>query len=123
MTGYDDAVILGSVRHEDFEPRRSRMPAVITPDVLKEIRRSRSEIIRSTLLPIGMSFLVASFAMFPVVDRTSGSKNLQLMTGISGPLYWLSNYLFDLIVYASLWVAVGGMFAYFYRVSILTVGE
>lgn len=125
LTGYPDAEILGRVAQHNFllgtDPGATASSN--TSDAETMLRRIRSQIFRALFLPIGMSFLLSSFTAYPVIEKTSGSKNLQLMTGISGGLYWLSNYMFDMLIYAVLWVAIGGMFAYFYRVTAVTAGE
>ncbi|CAG2104733.1 unnamed protein product [Medioppia subpectinata] len=49
------------------------------------------------LMPITLPFLAASYLIYPIIERVSKSKALQLMTGLSSAVYWLSNYLFDIL--------------------------
>ncbi|GIY69232.1 ATP-binding cassette sub-family A member 3 [Caerostris extrusa] len=47
----------------------------------------------------GMSFLVASFAIFIVTERASGSKHLQRVSGGNLFSYWLASFLWDFLNY------------------------
>ncbi|XP_031329080.1 ATP-binding cassette sub-family A member 3-like isoform X1 [Photinus pyralis] len=51
------------------------------------------------LFPLGMLFLTSTFVLFPHMERVSNIKQLQLMCGIRSFLYWISCYLWDLILY------------------------
>lgn len=55
---------------------------------------------------MGVAFILAGFTLFPTYDRNSGSKSLQLMTGLSGHLYWISNYTFDVMIYTVTWIII-----------------
>ena len=52
-----------------------------------------------TLMPFGLLFLTASFLSFPLVERVSKAKQLQLMTGASPLAYWFTCFLWDLFLY------------------------
>ncbi|KAJ9595471.1 hypothetical protein L9F63_013335, partial [Diploptera punctata] len=52
-----------------------------------------------TLMPFGLLFLTASFLNFPLVERVSKAKQLQLMTGTSPFAYWFTCFLWDLFLY------------------------
>ncbi|XP_077491830.1 ATP-binding cassette sub-family A member 17-like [Amblyomma americanum] len=41
----------------------------------------------------------ASFVVYPVAERLSGSRQMQLMTGIPGSVFILSHFLFDFVCY------------------------
>ncbi|CAL1288325.1 unnamed protein product [Larinioides sclopetarius] len=47
----------------------------------------------------GMSFLVASFAVFIIKERASGSKHLQRVSGGNLFSYWLASFLWDFLNY------------------------
>lgn len=49
------------------------------------------------LTPITVPFLGASFVIFPIHERITKAKLLQLMTGLSPLMFWLCNFVFDLI--------------------------
>ena len=46
-----------------------------------------------------MSLLVSLFLIFPLVERTSGAKHLQMMTGLSPATFWLTNLAWDFLIY------------------------
>lgn len=54
-----------------------------------------SRIIANIFIPLALSFLAASFVFVPIHERASKAKLLQLMTGISAPLYWLAMFIWD----------------------------
>lgn len=51
------------------------------------------------MVPLTVPFLAASYVLFPVHERVSNSKLLQLMNGISTVTFWLASYLFDLLTH------------------------
>ena len=57
----------------------------------------------ASLLNFSNAIIVALMISFMVMhvarERTNGSKQLQMLSGIHFTLYWISNYLFDLIIY------------------------
>ncbi|XP_054165011.1 phospholipid-transporting ATPase ABCA3-like [Oppia nitens] len=53
----------------------------------------------SIFIPFSVSFIAAFYVLFPTHERVSKSKLLQLMTGLSIRLYWLSNFIFDYTIY------------------------
>ncbi|KAL3215433.1 hypothetical protein MRX96_034145 [Rhipicephalus microplus] len=65
---------------------------------------------RKVLLPPIVGLAGAAFVVAPVAETASGSKRLQLMTGVPGFVYWLSHYLFDACLYAILWVSAAFLF-------------
>ena len=46
-----------------------------------------------------MSLLVSLFLIFPLVERTSGAKHLQMMTGLNPMTFWLTNLAWDFLIY------------------------
>ncbi|XP_065646706.1 phospholipid-transporting ATPase ABCA1 isoform X2 [Hydra vulgaris] len=48
---------------------------------------------------IAMSFVPASFVVFLVMERTTQSKHIQYVSGLHPLLYWLSNYLWDILTF------------------------
>ncbi|KAM7303133.1 hypothetical protein ISCGN_018641 [Ixodes scapularis] len=66
--------------------------------------------IMSILLYLVVGLLVSVFALQPVVERASRSKDVQLVTGISGFLYWSSHFLFDVVIYTTCWVLASVIF-------------
>ncbi|RWS09653.1 ATP-binding cassette sub-family A member 1-like protein, partial [Dinothrombium tinctorium] len=50
----------------------------------------------SVIVPLSLPFLAASYVLFPIHERASKSKLLQLMTGLYASVYWLINFIFDI---------------------------
>ena len=46
-------------------------------------------------LPMSLGILTSLFVIFPLVERITNAKQVQIMTGISGYTYWLSNLIWD----------------------------
>ena len=44
-----------------------------------------------------MSFVPASFVVFLVTERASKAKHLQFVSGVDPVIYWLSNYIWDVV--------------------------
>ena len=51
------------------------------------------------LLTMGMSLLVSLFIIFPIEERRTGAKHLQMMTGLHPVIYWISNLTWDYLIY------------------------
>ncbi|KAL8582197.1 hypothetical protein ACOMHN_004116 [Nucella lapillus] len=46
-----------------------------------------------------LSFVPASFVLFLIEERVSNSKHLQFVSGINPTVYWVSNFLWDMVNY------------------------
>ncbi|KAK2839661.1 hypothetical protein Q5P01_013401 [Channa striata] len=57
------------------------------------------QIIVAMCVLTGYSITTASFAIYEVNEHHSGSKRLQHISGVSEPLYWAVNYLYDMAIY------------------------
>ena len=44
-----------------------------------------------------MSFVPASFVVFLVYERSTKAKHLQFVTGINPVMYWIGNYVWDMV--------------------------
>ncbi|KAH8029210.1 hypothetical protein HPB51_023775 [Rhipicephalus microplus] len=66
------------------------------PDSPEVIQR---QLERFTFGAMSVAMMTAACGLFPVVDRKSGCRQLQLLTGLSLRVYWLANFLFDIFVY------------------------
>ncbi|XP_077548580.1 ATP-binding cassette sub-family A member 2-like [Haemaphysalis longicornis] len=51
--------------------------------------------------PLALCFHAASFVVFPIAERCSKFKHVQMMTGLPGAVYWLSNFIFDVTLAAA----------------------
>lgn len=59
-----------------------------------------SRILCAVFVPTALAFLSASFVLFPIHERVSKSKLLQLMAGVPGSLFWGVTFVWDFIVFA-----------------------
>ncbi|XP_075216775.1 phospholipid-transporting ATPase ABCA3-like isoform X2 [Lycorma delicatula] len=50
-------------------------------------------------VPFGMLFVLANFIAFPLFERISVTKHLQLMTGLSPLTYWVAAYIWDYLLF------------------------
>ncbi|KAH7984994.1 hypothetical protein HPB52_024391 [Rhipicephalus sanguineus] len=64
-----------------------------SPDVIQR------HLERFTLGAMSVAMMTAACGLFPVVDRRSGFRQLQMLTGLPLRIYWLANFMFDLFVY------------------------
>ncbi|XP_072141343.1 phospholipid-transporting ATPase ABCA3-like [Dermacentor andersoni] len=53
------------------------------------------EVLMGIFVPLALCFHAASFVVFPITELCGEFKRLQLMTGVSGIVYWFSNFVFD----------------------------
>ncbi|KAM7305713.1 uncharacterized protein ISCGN_015609 [Ixodes scapularis] len=69
-----------------------------------------------------VGLLLSGFVILPFTETASHAKELQLMTGVSGYLYCLSNFLFDLIIYLAAFVPLAVCFVYLYSLETQSYG-
>ena len=50
-------------------------------------------------LTFGFSFLIASFVIFIIKERSSNSKHLQFMSGCNSHVFWISSLVWDIVNY------------------------
>ena len=50
-------------------------------------------------IPTGVGILVAAFLIFPLVERITNAKQVQLMTGLDPATFWLANVSWDVLIY------------------------
>ncbi|XP_049525025.1 uncharacterized protein LOC119456760 [Dermacentor silvarum] len=68
-------------------------------DVAKELHAVLSQrLMRFVLLPAAMSVTAASFVLFAIEDRVSKSKDMQLVSGVPPLVYWMGNYVWDMLM-------------------------
>ncbi|XP_076318605.1 phospholipid-transporting ATPase ABCA3-like isoform X2 [Tachypleus tridentatus] len=54
-----------------------------------------SRLLHSIFLPIAFTLFSSAFILFPVEERISKAKLIQLMTGVQGIAYWAMNFVWD----------------------------
>eukprot|EP00049_Salpingoeca_infusionum_P004186 m.75537 g.75537 ORF g.75537 m.75537 type:complete len:1711 (-) comp12452_c2_seq4:1262-6394(-) len=93
-----DATIIRS--HSPTELFVTTMNAPLPPNTL-ETAQSQNEsqtgfFIAFTIM-FGISFLVSSFAVFPITERNNKAKHIQFVSGVDGISYWAATYMWDVI--------------------------
>ncbi|CAN8004107.1 unnamed protein product, partial [Ixodes hexagonus] len=63
------------------------------------LKRGGLSLLHATCVIFAMSFVPASFVMFLIEDRVSGSQHLQFVSGLKPVLYWVGTYTWDLCNY------------------------
>lgn len=58
---------------------------------------SSVDVLVSICVVFAMSFIPASFILVLIEERVTRAKHLQFMGGLSPTLYWLSNFLWDMV--------------------------
>jgi ATP-binding cassette subfamily A (ABC1) protein 3 len=51
------------------------------------------------IMSIAMSLLLGIFIIFPLKERVTNAKQVQLMAGVSPIVFWLTNFVWDFIIY------------------------
>ncbi|XP_061548446.1 glucosylceramide transporter ABCA12 [Phycodurus eques] len=97
-------VILRSKLPADKDPKKyaisvSSHPYFGRPDEEDSITLGMLQILVAICVLTGYSITTASFSLYVVSERHSGSKRLQHIAGISEPFYWAINFLYDMIIY------------------------
>ncbi|KAK3090139.1 hypothetical protein FSP39_009459 [Pinctada imbricata] len=60
---------------------------------------SKADVIVATCVIFAMSFIPASFVMTLIEERISSSKHLQFVSGVNPTIYWITNFLWDMLNY------------------------
>ncbi|KFO28911.1 ATP-binding cassette sub-family A member 7 [Fukomys damarensis] len=76
-------------------------PLNLSKEQLSEaaLMASSVDVLVSICVVFAMSFVPASFILVLIEERVSRAKHLQLIGGLSPPLYWLGNFLWDMCNY------------------------
>lgn len=61
---------------------------------------SSVDILVSICVVFAMSFVPASFTLVLIEERVTRAKHLQLISGLPQTLYWLGNFLWDMVCVA-----------------------
>ncbi|XP_035828704.1 phospholipid-transporting ATPase ABCA7 [Aplysia californica] len=77
-------------------------PMNLTKQQLNEelLYSSAVDVVVAICVIFAMSFVPASFVLFLIEERVSNSKHLQFVSGINPTIYWLANWLWDMLNYS-----------------------
>ena len=56
-----------------------------------------SDVLIAIFIIVAMSFVPASFVVFLVYERGIKAKHLQFVSGLNPVMYWLANYVWDIV--------------------------
>ena len=56
-----------------------------------------SDVLIAIFVIVAMSFVPASFVVFLVYERSTKAKHLQFVSGMNRVVYWVANYLWDMV--------------------------
>lgn len=68
----------------------------VKPWPLTAQQQSLNNSIVSLVAAIGFSFIPAAIVAFVVMERQTGSKHLQIVSGVNTVMYWVANFVWDL---------------------------
>ncbi|RWS28570.1 ATP-binding cassette sub-family A member 7-like protein [Leptotrombidium deliense] len=76
-------------------------PMNFTQEQLKDelLKRGGLSLLHSVCVLFAMSFVPASFVLYLIEDRVTGSKHLQYVSGVSPYVYWTAAYIWDICNY------------------------
>ena len=60
-------------------------------------RLQGSDVLIAIFIIVAMSFVPASFVVFLVYERGIKAKHLQFVSGLNPVMYWLANYVWDMV--------------------------
>lgn len=56
-----------------------------------------TDVVIAIFIIVAMSFVPASFVVFLVAEKSTKAKHLQFVSGCDPVIYWLANYVWDMV--------------------------
>ncbi|XP_010150183.1 PREDICTED: retinal-specific ATP-binding cassette transporter, partial [Eurypyga helias] len=77
-------------------------PLNLTKDQLSEVTVLTTSVdaVVAICVIFAMSFIPASFVLYLIQERVTKAKHLQFVSGVSPVIYWLTNFMWDIVNYA-----------------------
>lgn len=72
----------------------------LSPELMALLCVSRlqgTDVVIAIFIIVAMSFVPASFVVFLVAEKSSKAKHLQFVSGCDPVIYWLANYVWDMV--------------------------
>ena len=76
------------------------MPFITTQFIAQLTTKILIDLFVAIFMIFALSFIPASFLVFTLEERETNTKQLQFVSGIKPYIYWISNFIWDLINYA-----------------------
>ncbi|CAI9715527.1 factor export ATP-binding I [Octopus vulgaris] len=107
LNGYSNAILRTEVARNKFgNPEEYGISAFNNPIQLsvstlneESILFHASETAISLIILLAISFIPAAFSIYLVKENISSEKYLFIISGVKTPIYWMSAFIWDLIVY------------------------
>lgn len=58
-----------------------------------------TDVVIAIFIIVAMSFVPASFVVFLVAEKSTKAKHLQFVSGCDPVIYWLANYVWDMVLF------------------------
>ncbi|XP_016065318.1 PREDICTED: retinal-specific ATP-binding cassette transporter [Miniopterus natalensis] len=114
--------ILRASLHPDRDPEEYGITALSQPLNLTKEQLSEITVLTTSVDAVvaicvifAMSFIPASFVLYLIQERVNKAKHLQFVSGVSPTIYWLTNFLWDIMNYAVSAALVVGIFVAFQK--------
>lgn len=65
--------------------------------MLSSSRLQGTDVVIAIFIIVAMSFVPASFVVFLVAEKSTKAKHLQFVSGCNPVIYWLANYVWDMV--------------------------
>uniref|UniRef100_A0A3P9LUM4 P-type phospholipid transporter n=1 Tax=Oryzias latipes TaxID=8090 RepID=A0A3P9LUM4_ORYLA len=90
-------------------------PLNLTKEQLSEITRLSTSVdaVVAMCVIFAMSFVPASFVLYLIQERVTQAKHLQFVSGVSPLVYWMANFLWDMVNYSISAAMVVQIFLFF----------
>nr|UOU03308.1 ATP-binding cassette subfamily A1-like 1 [Brachionus rubens] len=102
----NNAFMRSKLKKSNFDPREHGIVAINHPmsftrsQFLSQLeQRIIIDLFVAVCIIFALSFIPASFLVFLLEERANNSKQLQFVSGVRPYIYWISNYVWDLLNY------------------------
>ncbi|XP_044884673.1 retinal-specific phospholipid-transporting ATPase ABCA4 isoform X4 [Mauremys mutica] len=101
----NNAVLRANLRQgqapEDYGITAINHPLNLTKEQLSEVTVLTTSVdaVVAICVIFAMSFIPASFVLYLIQERVTKAKHLQFVSGVSPAVYWLTNYIWDIVNY------------------------
>ena len=72
-------------------------PSPSHPPAVSLSRLQGTDVVIAIFIIVAMSFVPASFVVFLVAEKSTKAKHLQFVSGCDPVVYWLANYVWDMV--------------------------
>lgn len=95
--------VIKTLMGEAYEISTSNNPLpMVNGNYFKDTSELQATMLWFILFPLGLLFFSGTFLFFPQMEKVTSVKQMQIMCGLKVFWYWMTNYVFDLILYTIL---------------------